>query len=561
MFRQVDPREQQALASQLSISVLTASLLLGRGVSSPEQADAWLTTGRAPRHDPFLIPDLEKAIDRLARAVRDAEPICFYGDYDVDGIAATSLYLLWFRAAGAKVSWYIPDRLREGYGLNAGAIRHLAQQGVRVIVTSDCGTTAHRELTLAQALGIDVIVTDHHQGGGDLPPAVAVMNPHRGDSQYPFPGLCSAGLAFKVAQGYREKYGDPGCPLEDLLDLVALATIADVVPLLDENRCSVREGLDLLSRGRRCGIRALKRTAGVDGACDAGTVAFRLAPRINAAGRLAHADLGVRLLTTDSEAEAEALAAQLEALNRERQQVEEAIMQEASAAVGDGGARPAIVVASRAWHLGVVGIVAARLVERFHRPAVALSINEAGLAKGSARSIPGFDLYQALSVCGDLLEGYGGHPSAAGLTIQETKIPEFTSRFEALAGHALPALGLDPLLHIDAEVTLMSMGLQVVRELELLHPFGAGNPEPVLAVRRLTILDARTVGEGHLKLVVRQGRSFPFEGIGFRMGSLADRRLSVQQPIDLAFMPEISRWNGLDRLQLKIRDIRPSLPS
>jgi single-stranded-DNA-specific exonuclease len=561
ILRHVDLREQMALASLLAISPLTASVLLARGITTKAQADHWLSPHQGATHDPFLIPDIEKSIDRLHRAVQAGERICFYGDYDVDGMSATSLYVVFFSGLGTHVSWYIPHRIQEGYGLNESAIARLHGDGITLLVTSDCGTTAHREVEAACRLGLDVIITDHHQGEDLLPPAFAIMNPYRRDSRYPFPGLCSAGLAYKVVQAYQTKYGSGSVPLESLLDFVALATVADVVPLQDENRYLVRQGLDLISRGVRPGIRALKSVAGVEHACTAETIAFRLAPRINAAGRLAHADLGVRLLTTESEADAHQIAGQLEQLNRERQGIEEQTVVEALAAINSDAPPPALVVASRNWHLGVVGIVAARLVERYHRPAVVIAINGQGIGKGSARSVPGFDLYQALSECRDILEGYGGHPAAAGLTIEESRLPEFAERFQEVAARWSAQHGRNPLLHVDAEVKLMDVGPRAVRELDLLHPFGAGNPEPVFVIRNLTMLDIRIVGEGHLKLVVRQPGSTPFESIGFRLGGLLTQRgLSSKTSIDLACMPELNRWNGLDRIQLRIKDLRACHP-
>jgi single-stranded-DNA-specific exonuclease len=562
ILRHVDPGQQTALASLLSISRMTASVLVGRGVTTKEQADRWMSPQAAGTHDPFLIPDVEIAVDRLHRAVQTGERICFYGDYDVDGMSATSLYILFFRGLGANVCWYIPDRLGEGYGLNESAMARVRSDGATLLVTSDCGTTSHREVEAACRLGIDVIITDHHQGEALLPPAFAIMNPYRKDSRYPFPGLCSAGLAYKVVQAYATTYGSGRVVVESFLDLVALATVADVVPLQDENRYLVRQGLDLISRGVRPGIKALKSVAGVDRTCTAGTIAFRLAPRINAAGRLAHADLGVQLLTTESEADAHRIAGQLEQLNRERQAIEEKTVTQALAAVNPDDLHAALVVASRDWHLGVVGIVAARLVERYHRPAVVIAINEDGIGKGSARSIPGFDLYQALAACRHVLKGYGGHPAAAGLTIEEARLPEFVQGFQRVAAGWSEQHGRDPLLHVDAEVKLMDVGPHAVRELDRLHPFGAGNPEPVFVVRNLAMLDMRVVGDGHLKLTVRQQGSTPFESIGFRLGDLLTHRgLSRTASIDLAFMPELNRWNGFDRIQLRIKDLRAAQPS
>jgi single-stranded-DNA-specific exonuclease len=556
VFRNIDPTQRTALAQALSISSATASLLLARGVTTLDQATAWMSPIRS--HDPFLIPDVERAVDRLHQAMSRRERVCFYGDYDVDGMSATSIYLSFFRGLGANVCAYVPHRLREGYGINERAIRKLAVEGVTLLVTSDCGTTSHREIVLANQLGLDVIVTDHHQTDEQMPPALAVMNPHRRDAKYPFRGLCSGGLAYKVASAYRAKYGLGAVPLDSLLDLVALSTIADVVPLQDENRTFVREGLTQLSRGTRCGIRALKQASGVTRDCTAETIAFKLAPRLNAAGRLDDAIKGVQLLTTESESDAKYLAEQLEQLNRARQQLESEIMQEALAQVEAREVLSAIVLASRRWHLGVVGIVAARLVERFHRPTVVIAIDEQGIGKGSARTVPGFDLYEGLASCRDLLVAFGGHPSAAGVTIHEDRLSEFSERFTAVAGAWDQVTQNVPTLHVDSEVRLDEVTLRLLQEIDTLHPFGAGNPEPMFAGKRLEIMNARVVGKKHLKLTLRQGRSLPFDSIGFGMKSLEEQGLSLRTPVDVAFTPELNHWNGLDRIQLRIRDMRPA---
>ncbi len=557
VFQQVSSAQQAALAQALSISPITASVLLGRGITTPDEARRWLALHTDSSHDPFLLPDMERAVDRLRRAIDQGERICCYGDYDVDGVSATSIYLSFFRSLGANAHVYIPHRLREGYGLNAAAIRSLHRDGVSLVVTSDCGTTSHREIELANQLGIDVVVTDHHQPDERLPPALALLNPYRADAVYPFKGLCSGGLAYKVAQAYHTKY-ETDFPLETLYDLVALSTIADVVPLQDENRRFVREGLEQMSRGARCGIRALKQVAGITRECTAETVAFKLAPRLNAAGRLAHALLGVRVLTTESELEARQLAEELDRLNRERQHIEEQITSEVLASVDREALPAAFVLGARSWHLGVVGIVAARLVDRFHRPAVVMAISEQGIAKGSARTVPGFDLYLALTACRDLLVAYGGHPSAAGLTVEEARIPELRERFTQLAATATSGGQRVQTLHVDAEVNLAEVNLKLIRELGTLHPFGAGNPEPTLAVRNLSVLNARVVGEKHLKLSVRQGTSMTFDSIGFGLGALNQLGLASRRPVDLAFVPEMNNWNGQDRIQLRIRDVRMS---
>jgi single-stranded-DNA-specific exonuclease len=556
VFRPIDSVLRSRVSQSLSISPATASLLLGRGVTTVDQAMQWMAPAKI--HDPFLIPDMERAVDRLHLAMQRRERVCFYGDYDVDGMSATSIYLSFFRGLGGDIRAYVPHRLREGYGLNAGAVRTLAAEGISLLVTSDCGTTSHHEIALANQLGIDVVVTDHHQSDTSMPPALAVMNPHRHDAHYPFQGLCSGGLAYKVAQAYAMKYGSGSGPLDSLLDLVALATIADVVPLQDENRVFVREGLAHISKGARCGIRALKQVAGIVRDCSAETIAFKLGPRLNAAGRLDHAIKGVRLLTTESESEAQTLAEELEQLNLTRREIEADIVREALEQVESRELSGGLVLSSRRWHLGVVGIVAARIMERFHRPTIVIAIGENGIGKGSARTVSGFDLYQALTACRDLLVAFGGHPSAAGMTIQEDQLPEFTERFSAIAQAWMRDTKSVPLLHVDSEVRLNEVTMQLLQEIGTLHPFGAGNPEPTFAVRGLNILNARVVGEKHLKMTVRQGGSVPFDSIGFGMKSLEDHGVSLKTPVDVAFTPELNHWNGYDRIQLRIRDIKPA---
>ena len=318
---------------------------------------------------------------------------------------------------GAKAEVYIPHRQEEGYGLHEGAIRKLAEKGVSLLLTADCGTTSHKEIEVARSLGMDVIVTDHHQLQSRMPEPLAFINPYRPDSVYPFRGLCSGGLAYKVAEAYVQKYRPAGVSMETYRDLVALSSIADLVPLTDENRVLVRDGLAQVAQGTRCGIRALTRDLGLNGTCSAGTIGFRVAPRLNAAGRLAHAELGVRLLTTDSEPAALQLAQELENLNRRRREIEEEMTREAIAQVEAGDPQPGIVVGAKGWHIGVIGIVAARLVERYHRPAVVVTFDAHGVGKGSVRGVAGFDVCRALQQCEQDLVTFGGHPMAAGLTV------------------------------------------------------------------------------------------------------------------------------------------------
>jgi single-stranded-DNA-specific exonuclease len=558
VIRPSDPEACRMLADALGLRDLTAAVLAARGHRTPEAARALLDGAEAAVPDPFLLTGMEQAVDRLHRAVRGRERVLVYGDYDVDGASATSLYLSFLKGLGLFADCYIPNRIKEGYGLNADAVRRIAAFGVSILITADCGTTSVDEITLAQSLGMDVIVTDHHLPGKTLPPALAILNPCRSDSGYPFSGLCSGGLAYKVASAYRAKYGSAKSDPESHLDLVALATIADVAPLQDENRTMVCKGLQLLSRGARPGIRALKAAAGIDGECGVGTVGFTLAPRINAAGRLGDATDAVRLLLTEDDREAAELAGLLNRLNQERQRVEEGIVAEAIQAAEAAPNGP-IVLASRGWHQGVVGIVAARLVERFHRPAILIALNDDGIGRGSARSIAGINVFEAIAQCRDSLDAFGGHAAAAGLTIREDRIPEFRARLADVMQGPLSSLASRPRLICDAEVEPRGFSPAGVRELGRLGPFGSGNPEPTLVLRNLRVASVRIVGANHLKLAVTGRRGPLLDAIGFKMGSLESRGISRSEPIDVACALDVNAWNGTERVQLRLKDVRSSV--
>ncbi|MCA9472264.1 MAG: single-stranded-DNA-specific exonuclease RecJ [Nitrospirales bacterium] len=554
--RKSSPSHVTRLAEDLGLSTLTATVLFHRGFSEVELARQWLTQDRISLHDPFLMADMGRAVDRLHHAIERQEKICCYGDYDVDGISATSLYLSFLRPLGAVVGYYIPDRQREGYGLNEEAVCRLAKEGVKVLVTVDCGTSCHKEVRLAQELGLDVIITDHHQILGPHPEAFAFLNPQRADCRYPFKGLCSGGLAFKVASSYCSRYVDADVDVAALSDLAALATLADMVPLQDENRVLVRHGLNQMGDNARTGVDALKKSAGISGSVSEGMVAFRLAPMINAAGRLAHARLGVDLLTSESPQEALAVAQQLANLNNQRRELEQESVEEAIEMIDESVTPSALVVGSRRWHVGVVGIVASRLVERFARPAIVVAFNAQGFGRGSVRSVPGLDVCQLLTRCSDLLAGFGGHPAAAGIQIQETQFEAFQDRFSQITKVSLEDGGFTPSLDVDAPVALQQIQPRLLREFEQLQPFGVGNPEPVFLGQQVTVLEQRVLGKDHLKLIVRQGRSVPFECLGFRMGAIEPLRRLERRMIDMVFVPEINRWKGLDRIQLRIRDIK-----
>ncbi len=557
-----NPDVVAALVHGLGVRRTTARILAGRKLDTVEAARRFLAPSAADLHDPFLLTGMDRAIDRIERAIGSGERIMIAGDYDVDGVTATALYLELFSWLGVQVIYRIPHRLTEGYGLTEAGVHAARDQGVSLLITADCGTTAHAPIELANRLGIDVIVTDHHEPQDHIPPAYAMLNPHIPGSSYPEKVLCAAGIAFKVAQallGRRRSLPDIDTRLASVLDLVALGTIADVAQLRGENRYLVVEGLRALSAGRRVGVAALKEICGIGRRpVDAGTVGFQLGPRINAAGRLATAHPGVILLTTRDADTAMKAARELDAANQERRRIEEAMLDGAVAKVEReislDGAR-SLVIADQAWHPGVIGIIASRMVDRWHRPTIVIAIGPDGRAKGSGRSIPGFHLTQALEECRSLFEGFGGHAAAAGLTIRAERIPEFQKRFEAVVAANLAPDAAQPILALDDEIGLAEVTFPLLGELATLAPFGMGNPEPLLTTSGCSPRGARIVGNNHLKLLVSHATPVAFDAIGFGLGHLLPADPS---PIDLAYSARVDSWQGQDRIQLRLKDLRPS---
>ncbi len=540
----------ETLADALGVSETTATVLVRRGLDEPAAARAFLEA-EPPGHDPFALGDMTAAVDRIRAAVAAGERICVHGDYDVDGISATALAVLTLREIGANVEWRLPSRFEEGYGLAAETIERLAADGVDLVLTVDCGITAVEEVARARQLGLDVIVTDHHRPGDALPdcPIVATR-----PSAYPCPELCGTGVVHTLA---RALLGDDHPAIARALDLVALATIADVVPLVDENRALAAAGLRALARTSRPGLQALMQSAHVDpAAVDASSVGFRLAPRINAAGRLGRPELALELLLTDDRAEARELAGKLEELNRERQGVEERIVREAVARVESLPAvereRRGYVLWDEGWHEGVIGIVASRLVERFHRPVVLIARSGEGW-KGSGRSIPDFDLHAGLAACSVHLGRFGGHRAAAGLSIETSQLEAFSDAFGRHADVELGGVDLRPLTTVDAIVPASALTLELAQELDRLAPFGLGNPEPTLLVASVEATGASTVGEGkHLRFRVRQQDRDGGSAIAFGLGAQLDR-LQAPGRFDLAFRLKENRWNGTIAPQLVVR--------
>jgi single-stranded-DNA-specific exonuclease len=559
---QVDAAGAARLASALGLHPLAAHVLAARGLADPADAQRFLAAGLADLPDPFSMKGMEAAVARLVRAVEGGERIALYGDYDVDGVTSSALLAGLLRACGADVLTYVPHRLVEGYGLNSPAVERLAGQGAKLLVTLDCGITSAPEVRAATALGVDAVVVDHHTVPTELPAAAAILNPHQPGCAYPTKDLAAVGVTFALAMALRKalrergRFGAarPEPNLKEALDLVALGTIADVVPLVGANRVLVRWGLAALATSRRPGIRALKRVAGIaDGAeVSAGQVGFRLAPRINAAGRLDDAGRGVRLLLEEDPSRADALAHELDRENQARQELERTILDEAlhdASGRVQAGAR-GLVLARDGWHAGVVGIVASRIVERFHRPAVLVALGETE-GKGSGRSIEGFHLHDALAACAPHLARFGGHRHAAGLTVERGRLAAFREAFEAHAASRLRDEDLVPRCRIEGWVEEGQLDERAALDLAKLGPYGAGHPEPVFALSGPPAR-ARTVGAGgaHLKLTL--GR---LDAIGFGMG---ERLALCEAPLEAAFTVGLDEWNGNRRVQLRLRDVRPA---
>lgn len=554
---------EDAVAELLRTSDLpqaVARTLVARGITSPQQAERFLTPRLADLNDPGALRDMDLAVGRLADAVLAREPICVYGDYDADGLTATAVLADFLQVAGAEVTTFVPDRMTDGYGLHPTRVRELAAQGVRLIVTVDCGVRAHESVRLASELGVDVVVIDHHAPDPTMPAAVAVVDPHRSDCAFPFPDLCAAGLAFYTAGALRRALIDRGflaegsLDLRGLLDLVAVGTVADMVPLLADNRILVAAGLKRLNESPRPGLAALKAVSGLDGKpATAGTVAFALAPRLNATGRLGDPRAALALLRAVDDLDARRHAEILQRDNDERRVVAQRVIDEAMAQVTARGEPPhrIVIAAGEGWHPGVVGIAAARLLDAFGRPAVVIGI-ENGVGKGSCRSVRGFDIGRALESAAPLLERFGGHPMAAGLTVRAEHVPALVSHLETLADATVTDEMLTPTVRVDAWVRLDELTPEVADATTRMQPFGMGNPEPILATRNVKLSNARIVGKDrtHVQVEVHDG-SLRFEGIWFGGAAAVP---TIGSTVDVAFSMARDERTGAARM--KIRDMR-----
>ncbi len=566
----VNTHLEKQLVNEVGVSSLLARLLINRGIKDSSSAKVFLSPQLTQLHDPFLLTDMTPAVERIRQAIARKEKILIYGDYDVDGITGVTLLISVLKEREALVSYCIPHRIKEGYGLNKGRIEKASQDGVNLIITVDCGITSSEEVAYAHHRGIEVIITDHHQPGDSLPQAVAVINPGRRDSSYPFQELAGVGVVFKLAQALelQDKNSHPSMfnppsstGIWKHLDLVSLGTIADVVPLIGENRILAKYGLRELSRTGKPGLQALIEVSGIgDKQLTPTHVGFILAPRLNAGGRLGNAERGVKLLLTESKEDALPLAQSLDQENRKRQKIEGKVVEEGISRIKeevDLQSEKVIVLADESWHPGVIGIVASRLVNKFYRPVILIALDGEG-GKGSARSINSFHLFQALKECQDLLLGLGGHSLAAGLTIARGKIQDLREKMNKIAHSLLSKEDLIPKLKIDSQLRLQDINLELIKNLDLLSPFGRGNTKPLFASTGTELIDSPyIVKNNHLKLRVTEGGPV-HEAIGFKMGDKLSQLTGKVSGVDLAYSLEINEWRGTKTVQLHLKDIRLS---
>jgi single-stranded-DNA-specific exonuclease len=559
---------QESFSKGLGISTITAQLLINRGIDNLDSAGNFINSTLNSFHDPYQMKDMDKAVQRIIHAIKSKEKIFIYGDYDVDGITATSLLILFFRELNVDASYYIPKRAGEGYGLNLNAISRIKEQGGKLIITVDCGITAVKEAKALKEMGLDLIITDHHQLSSNLPEAVAILHPGQEDCNYPFKSLAGVGIVFKLIKSLRRAFKEIGLLQEKIpnlrkhLDLVSLGTIADIAPLLGENHIIAKYGLKEISRTDKAGLKALKTIVGVNGRDVTVTdVGFLIGPRINAAGRLGAADAAVRLLTTENEDEAFEIARHLDSENRKRQLIQDDILREVRVMIESqrhSENSRAIILSSSNWHLGVIGIVASKIVEEYNKPTILISV-DGEYGKGSARGIPSFHLYESLQKCGDFLVDFGGHKYAAGLTIKSEMIDKFKEYFQKVAAEALNTDDCIPQIDIDVSIGLAELDYTLTEEINRIGPFGQSNPPPLFCSRGVEVSGEPVVigkNNGHIRMDVDDGSEI-MEVVGFNFSYLIDR-IDYGSKYDIVYTPIINNWKGNKRIQLKLVDIKKS---
>jgi len=552
-----NPKLRDKLAKSLQIFPITAQILVNRGIENETEANLFLNCTLFDLPSPYLMKGMDRAVERIKKALENNERIAIYGDYDVDGVTSTALLYSFLKVLKANVTYYNPDRLKEGYGINIDAVKKLAEQGVSLIISGDCGITAVKEIEQAKELGVEFIVTDHHQPPQELPRAVSILNPKLSECKYPGKEIVGVGVIFNLVIALRRalrdegffKNGEPN--LGDYLDLVALGTVADCAPLLDVNRILVKEGIKRMQSPKRLGVQALKEASSIKGEVTSYDLGFKLGPRINASGRMSTAENAVALFISEDLGEARELAKELNEKNSNRQSTEAEIIKEAISLLESNPAligANSIVLASRNWHPGIIGIVASRIVEKYEKPTMLIAISEDGVGKGSGRSLEGINIYAALSECRELFLQFGGHEQAAGLSIREENVEKFREMFDKALENSEEQY--EKKLKVDCSIELDSLTDSLISEFELLQPFGIGNPEPALLSRTVEVVSQRIFKDKHLGFKVKKGTKL-FDAIWFNM----KEPFTLPDKVDMVFTPEFSKWNGKKEIRLRVKDV------
>ena len=557
-LNEVNDELADKIANEFNISKIVASIIANKGLKDNNEIEVFLHPRRGDFHDPFLMPDMDKAVARIIQAIDNKEKVAIYGDYDVDGITSSTVLHRFLEERGLHTDIYIPNRLNEGYGLNKKEIEAIAETKHTLIITVDCGITGYDEIEYAKTFGIDTVVTDHHELPEKLPDAIAVVDCKRKDNKYPFNGLAGVGVAFKLTQALAIKLNLPEESYLKYLDIVCVGTISDIVPLVDENRTISKLGLRLVKQTRNIGLKVLLESIGYK-KIDSNTISFGIAPRINACGRMGHEKEALKLFLTNNIEEAKQITQKLNEYNLQRQEIEKRIFDEAQELMQNPEEQklPCIVLRKENWHHGVIGIVSSKITDMYFKPSILMCIEEGNIAKGSGRSIPGFDIHEALENCKENIKQFGGHSMAIGITIDNDKFDDFKKQIEEYA-ESKQISEIVPVLNIDEKVQLKNINLSDIKDLELLEPFGEANKPPIFQINNLKIESIRTLTQGkHLKLDVKEENT-RFSAIGFNLGNLAND-YKIGDKVNIAGFLEINSFNGMDSIQINIKDIMKSI--
>ena len=550
----IDEEKVKNIEKKFNIGKLVAKIIANKNLQDNE-IEEFLNPTREDFYDPFLMPDMGKAVNRIIKAINKKEKTIIYGDYDVDGITSSTVLKRYLEERDLSADIYIPNRLDEGYGLNENAVREIAEKKYKLMITVDCGITGENEVNLANKLGLDVIITDHHETAERLPNAIAVVDTKRKDNKYPFKGLAGVGVTFKTIQAISKKLNLPEKTYLKYLDLVCVGTISDIVPLEDENRVISKLGLKLVGQTKNIGLRTLLDSTGYD-KIDSSSVSFGIAPRINACGRMGHEQDALNLFLTSDEQEAKKLTAVLNKYNQERQEIEKRIFCEA-VDLAENDDEPCIVIGKENWHHGVIGIVSSKITEMYDKPSILLCYEDE-MAKGSGRSIKGFDLHEALENCSTYIEQFGGHSMAIGITLKKDNVQKFKEEFEKYAQEK-NINEIIPIIYVDEKIDLRELNIEDVKQLKILEPFGEGNKTPLFQINNLKIESLRALSEGkHLKMMLKDDNNRYADVIGFNMGYLVNE-YKIGMKVDIVANLEINEYNGKERIQLNMKDIRSTI--